>query len=125
MTVALALPLTNTLLAISLSNNWLSTTIMILHLQQFLLQAVHPSSSPLLQLPHMNAERIKLAESMKVKDVTQFGRLGAGEVEKIMRDSDEEEKKAAFGVAKNWPIVRFVDTKFQGQSSRHPDSALA
>ena len=90
---------------------------MILHLQQFILQGVHPTSSPLMQLPHINAERIKLARSMGVTDVTQFGKLGAGQVEKIMIDADEQEKKAAFGVAKNWPIVRFVESKFEGQSS--------
>ena len=63
----------------------------------------------------MNEERIKLAKSAQVEDVPQFGRLGAAQVEKIMLDAGDEEKKAAFGVAKNWPIVRFVDTKFQGQ----------
>lgn len=61
----------------------------------------------------MNDERIKLANDAEVDDVPKFGRLRAAQVEKIMLDAGDEEKKAAFGVAKNWPVIRFVDTKFQ------------
>lgn len=68
----------------------------------------------------MNDERIKLANDAEVDDVPKFGRLRAAQVEKIMLDAGDEEKKAAFGVAKNWPVIRFVDTKFQGQLTMSP-----
>lgn len=113
-TVSIALPLTTGLTSVALAYNWLSTTITILHLQQFLLQAVHPASSPLLQLPHVGPDVVDAATKLGVESVTDFGRLGAGEVEKIMQGTREDEMRAAYEVAKHWPVVEIVSAKFQG-----------
>lgn len=119
-TVALALPLTTGLTSISLARNWLSTTILILHAQQFLLQAVHPSSSALLQLPHMTKESVAAAAAAGITEVRHFGELPADAVGKIMQNVSDAERHAAVQVAKNWPVIEFVDAKFQGTLSLPP-----
>ncbi|KAL8278314.1 hypothetical protein RQP46_009206 [Phenoliferia psychrophenolica] len=112
-TISLALPLTTGLSSVALAYNWLSTTITILHLQQFLLQAVHPASSPLLQLPYVGPDVVEAAAKAGVASVADFGKLGAGDVEKIMRGAKDDEKRAAYEVAKHWPVVEIVSAKFQ------------
>lgn len=115
-TAAIALPLCSGLASIALAHNWLSTYIAIVHLQQFLLQAVHPTSSQLLQLPHINPELVARAEQQKgAKTVKEFGALPANEVEKILEGMRESEKRDVYEVAKHWPIVQFVDAKFEGE----------
>ncbi|GAA6041993.1 hypothetical protein JCM8097_009135 [Rhodosporidiobolus ruineniae] len=113
LTASIALPLCNGLASIALAHNWLSTYIAIMHLQQFLLQAVHPSSSQLLQLPHINPEIAQAAKKQGIESVTQFGKLGADEVEKLCAGYSDAEKKDVYEVAKHWPVVQFVDAKFQ------------
>ncbi|GAA5823402.1 hypothetical protein JCM11251_000623 [Rhodosporidiobolus azoricus] len=112
LTASIALPLCSGLASIALAHNWLSTYISIMHLQQFLLQAVHPSSSPLLQLPHFTPELAGEAQKLGVETVTQFGKLGASEVEKLLAGAPEAGKKDVFEVAKHWPVVQFKDAKF-------------
>lgn len=114
-TIVLALPLVTGLSSIALAYNWLSTFISILHLQQFILQAVHPSSSPLLQLPHVNSEVVKAAQRFGVQTINQLGKLGAGDVEKLLTSFSEHDQRETFEVAKNWPVTQFVDAKFQGK----------
>lgn len=116
-TASIALPLCAGLASIALAHNWLSIYISIMHLQQFLLQAVHPSSSPLLQLPHLTAEVIAEAKKNGVESVTQFGKLGSTDVDKLLSGVPASEKKDVVEVAKHWPVVQFVDARFQGPSS--------
>ncbi|SDA03416.1 BZ3500_MvSof-1268-A1-R1_Chr7-1g09425 [Microbotryum saponariae] len=111
--VTLALPLCNGLSSIVLAHNWLSTYIAVQHLQQFLLQAVHPSSSPLLQLPNLTPEIAQEANKVGAHTITDFGRLNAGQVEKLLPGFPEQHKKEIFEVAKHWPVVSFVDAKFK------------
>lgn len=100
----------------ALSHNWLSSLISIIHLQQFLLQAVHPTSSPLLQLPHITEDVVKAARAIGVENITQFGKLEAGQVEKVMVGWSEKQKRDVFEVAKNWPVTSVIDAKFKGES---------
>ena len=119
LTASIALPLCSGLSSISLAHNWLSTYIAIVHLQQFLLQAVHPSSPQLLQLPHITPElAVQIEEKTSVSTVKQFGELKAGEVDKVLDGFPESEKRDAYEVAKHWPIIQFVDAKFQGAPGR-------
>ncbi|GAA5860434.1 hypothetical protein JCM8547_000303 [Rhodosporidiobolus lusitaniae] len=113
LTASIALPLCGGLASIALAHNWLSTYISIMHLQQFLLQAVHPSSSPLLQLPHVTPEIVQLAQKQGVETVTQFGKLSSGQVDKLLDSVPQSEKKDVYEVAKHWPVVQFQDAKFQ------------
>lgn len=113
-TISLSLPLTTALSSITLAYNWLSTTIAILHLQQFLVQGVHPSSSPLMQLPHFSSDLVKRANAAGVSTVPQFGKLEAGVVEQILDGAPEGEKRATFEVAKNWPVLDFIGTTTAG-----------
>lgn len=115
--VTIALPLCTGLTSMALSHNWLSSLISIIHLQQFLLQAIHPGSSPLLQLPHINDEVVKAARAIGVENITQFGKLEAGQVEKLMVGWSEKQKRDVFEVAKNWPVTSVIDAKFKGQLS--------
>ena len=115
-TVSLAIPLTSSLTSITLAHNWLSTTILIIHLQQFIIQAVHPSSSPLYQLPFMNEDTISAAAKLGIKDISQFGKMKSGEESKVIVDLDTTEKKECFEVAKNWPVIKVVNAKFEGLS---------
>ncbi|GAA5944433.1 protein-transporting protein SEC63, partial [Sporobolomyces koalae] len=112
-TASIALPLCSGLASIALAHNWLSTYISIMHLQQFLLQAVHPSSSQLLQLPHVSPELVAQAQAQGVATVKEFGRLANEEVHKLMDGYSEGDKKEVVEVAKHWPVVDFVDAKFQ------------
>ncbi|ORY53393.1 Sec63 Brl domain-domain-containing protein [Leucosporidium creatinivorum] len=112
-TVTIALPLCAGLTSIALSHNWLSSLISILHLQQFLLQAVHSSSSPLLQLPHVTDDIVKAARAIGVENITQFGKLEAGQVEKLLVGWPEKKKRDVFEVAKNWPVTSVIDAKFK------------
>lgn len=115
-TVSIALPLCNGLISIALSHNWLSTLIAIMHLQQFLLQALHPSSSPLLQLPHISEEIVaRTKKELEVENIKQFGALGAGSVEKLLSGFPERKKRDVFEVAKNWPVCEIVDASFKGE----------
>lgn len=116
-TITLALPLCQGLTSIVLSHNWLSGLISVLHLQQFLLQAVHPSLSPLLQLPHISNSVVDAAGALGVENVTEFGKLGPGQVEKLLPGLSDSKRKDVFEVAKHWPVTSFVDAKFQGASS--------
>ncbi|GAA5910707.1 hypothetical protein JCM5296_006819 [Sporobolomyces johnsonii] len=113
LTASIALPLCSGLASIALAHNWLSTYISIVHLQQFLLQAVHPSSSPLLQLPHLTPEIIADAQKRGIENVAQFGKLGAGEVDELLDGYSDADKRDVYEVAKHWPVVQFVDAKFQ------------
>ncbi|GAA5970637.1 hypothetical protein JCM11641_007380 [Rhodosporidiobolus odoratus] len=113
LTASIALPLCAGLASIALAHNWLSTYISIMHLQQFLLQAVHPSSSPLLQLPHFSPELAAEAKRRGIETVTQFGKLDAGESAGLLVNAPEGEKKDVLEVAKHWPVVQLVDAKFQ------------
>lgn len=78
---------------------------------------MHPSSSPLLQLPHVTDEIVKAARAIGVENVTQFGKLEAGQVEKLLVGWPERRKRDVFEVAKNWPITSIIDTKFKGESA--------
>ncbi|GJN89668.1 hypothetical protein Rhopal_002655-T1 [Rhodotorula paludigena] len=113
LTASLALPLCAGLASIALAHNWLSTYIAILHLQQFLLQAVHPSTSQLLQLPHVEPALAAEAQRKGVTSIKQLVRLGEAEAGKLLDGMPEAEKRDALEVAKNWPVVEFVDAKFQ------------
>ncbi|BGP47243.1 secretory subunit [Rhodotorula kratochvilovae] len=113
LTASIALPLCSGLASIALAHNWLSTYISILHLQQFLLQAVHPSSSQLLQLPHITPELAARAQKLGVETVQQFGELKPAEVEKILAGLPDAGRKDAYEVARSWPVVDFVGAKFE------------
>ncbi|GAA5854067.1 hypothetical protein JCM9279_004370 [Rhodotorula babjevae] len=113
LTASIALPLCSGLASIALAHNWLSTYISILHLQQFLLQAVHPSSSPLLQLPHVTPELAAAAKKQGVETVQQFGELDRAQVDKILNGLPEGDKKDAHDVARSWPVVDVVGAKFE------------
>ncbi|KAI5480393.1 translocation protein SEC63 [Pseudohyphozyma bogoriensis] len=112
-TVTIALTLTTGLSSIALASNWLSTFISILHLQQFLLQAVDPTSSPLLQLPHVEDDVVQAAQAAGVETVEQFGKLDQAQVEKLMGSRSGRETKEAHEVSKHWPVVKFASAKFQ------------
>lgn len=114
-TITIALPICIGLGSIALAHNWLSTYISVLHLQQFILQAVHPTSSPLLQLPHLTTEIVQAAQKIGVQTIAQFGKLNAGEVERLMVGLPESEKKEVFEVAKHWPVTQFVSAQFKGK----------
>ncbi|GAA6063020.1 hypothetical protein JCM10212_001799 [Sporobolomyces blumeae] len=113
LTTTIALPLCSGLVSIALSHNWLSTYISIVHLQQFLLQAVHPTSSQLLQLPHVTQQIVADAQARGVDTVKDFGRLPFEQVDEMMNGFAEGEKRDAIEVAQHWPVVDFVDAKFQ------------
>ncbi|GAA5823179.1 hypothetical protein JCM5353_005806, partial [Sporobolomyces roseus] len=113
LTASIALPLCSGLASIALAHNWLSTYISIVHLQQFLLQAVHPTSSQLLQLPHVSPELVAQAQKQGVATVKEFGRLPVGDVGKLLDGYSEGDKREVVEIAKHWPVVDFVDAKFQ------------
>ncbi|GAA6014793.1 hypothetical protein JCM10207_002182 [Rhodosporidiobolus poonsookiae] len=113
LTATIALPLCAGLASIALAHNWLSVYISIVHLQQFILQAVHPSSSQLLQLPHLSPDLVVEAQKQGVETVKQFGELSVAEVDKLLSGMPNAEKQDVVEVAKHWPVVEFVDAKFQ------------
>lgn len=112
-TVVIAITLTTGLFSIALARSWLSIFISIIHLQQFILQAVHPSSSPLLQLPNITPEVVLNAKKIGVENIPQFVKLSDDDLGKLMLDFDGAEKKEAVEVAKNWPLMEFESAKFQ------------
>lgn len=119
----MALGLCSGLGSIALAHNWLSTYISILHLQQFLLQAVHPTSSQLLQLPHVSPELVARANERTrggagggaLTTIKDFATLPVADVDALLDGYSDVDKKEVVQVAKHWPVVDFVDAKFQGK----------
>lgn len=126
-TVTLALPLAGGMSSFALAHNWLACSIGILRLQQFIIQAVHPSSSPLLQLPHVNDEIVQAARQQGVYTVQQFGRLTAAQADKLLPGVRDDEKKEIVEVAKHWPVTDFIGANFQvvGEKTVTPGSIVS
>lgn len=126
-TVTLALPLAGGMTSFALAHNWLACFIGITRLQQFIIQAVHPSSSPLLQLPHVNDEIVLAARHKGVFTVQQFGRLSPAETDQLLPGVRDDEKKELIEVAQNWPITDFIGAKFQvvGEKTVTPGSIVS
>jgi translocation protein SEC63 len=92
-----------------------------MHLQQFLLQAVHPTSSQLLQLPHVSPEIVAKAHQQGIETIKDFARLPSERVDSLLNGFiGGTEMNDVVEVAKHWPVVDFVDAKFQGQQPIFP-----
>ncbi|CDZ98614.1 Molecular chaperone (DnaJ superfamily) [Phaffia rhodozyma] len=135
-------PLLASLLNISLSHHWFSTSLQIMHLQAYLAQATLPTLPNLLQLPHITFEQAQALES-KVRSFRSV--VGAGNGDRWVRAFNriEKEKKKALldevkvtdneternemdSVAKSWPKLEIVSAKFKviGEKNIAPSSIV-
>ena len=123
-TLLLALPpLLSSILNVSLAHSWLSTSLTIMKLHGYLLQATLPSLPKLLQLPHLTFAQAKAAED-KLRSLR-----GPGGIETWNRLSNEQRKVVLAGalndeqlretaeIARTWPKLEVLGAKFKGQSS--------
>ena len=96
------------LLNISLSHNWMDTTLRIVRLQACLVQALPDSSSPLAQLPGITPDRAVELEMSK-------GCEGRRWLEKWAKkgDAGSAETKMA---TNSWPRLEITDAEFKGKS---------
>lgn len=98
------------MLNISLSHNWLKTSLAIVKLQAALVQALPPTASPLVQLPGVSHQEALELEYAK-------GAEGRKWVEKaVKKDLLAAEAKA---VAQYWPRLEIADAEFSGRSSQY------
>lgn len=106
-----ALHLSYALASVAIAHNWLSPYLAILRLEQFLVQAIHPSMSPLRQLlPANAATKAHEAGLRSIRDVAAQPSVEAlAELTKVPR----EELKTAFSLARNWPLLDLVTARFQ------------
>lgn len=98
---------------ISLSFNWLSTYLTAAALQQHLIQAVHPSLSPLLALPHISVSQADLLAKAGITSIPSFVKHDAEKRKQILQDLAPKELENTVKIAENWPTLEVVDAKFQ------------
>lgn len=101
--------------SIVLSYNWLATYLVLCTLHQSLLQAVHPSLPPLLQLPHISVPEAEAVAAGGVRKVEDFVGLQESERKRLFpglgEGGNEEE---ALQVARKWPKLDLVSATFKG-----------
>ncbi|CAH7684565.1 Sec63 Brl domain-domain-containing protein [Phakopsora pachyrhizi] len=108
--------LTSGMQSITLGYSWLSTFLVIISLQQSLVQAIHPSLSPLLQLPHIPLKVAdRLAKEHQIVSPEQFAALTEKEQENLVPDlkGNDQLKKHVLAVAKHWPKLEIVSSEFK------------
>lgn len=103
---------------ICLSHNWLGAYLTAISLQQHIVQAFHPSLSPLLQLPGVSvtdAEKLAKAGLTNPTTFVKCGDEAQQERKAILQDNGEKAYTHAVKIAENWPTLEVVDAKFKGQ----------
>lgn len=120
-------PLLTSLLNVSLSHNWLSTSLTIMKLHALLIQATLPTLPKLLQLPHFTYAQAKAAEE-KLRSLKGAGGIEAwNRISKAKRDEilntvggvwTENESEETLEVARSWPKLEVLSAKFKGELVR-------
>lgn len=103
-------PILNALSNISLSHNWLNTSLLVAKLQPCLVQALPADVSPLAQLPGITPE---LADEYEITK----GAEGKKWLERWAKSDSAKEMRDAKIVAESWPRLEVVDAEFRGEST--------
>jgi len=98
---------------ISLSFNWLSTYLTAATLQQHLVQAVHPSLSPLLALPNISVAQADSLAKAGITNIPSFVKHDAEKRKQILQDLAPKELQNTVKIAEDWPTLEVIDAKFQ------------
>ncbi|OCF32886.1 translocation protein SEC63 [Kwoniella heveanensis BCC8398] len=97
--------LLNALLNISLSHNWLNTTLLCIRLQPALVQALPADVSPLAQFPDITPEK---GTEMQIVNKADGVRWLEKWIKADIKDVDEAQE-----IAKYWPRLEIVDAEFR------------
>ncbi|OCF45263.1 translocation protein SEC63 [Kwoniella heveanensis CBS 569] len=97
--------LLNALLNISLSHNWLNTTLLCIRLQPALVQALPADVSPLAQFPDVTPEK---GTEMQIVNKADGVRWLEKWIKADIKDVDEAQE-----IAKYWPRLEIVDAEFR------------
>ncbi|KAK6907520.1 hypothetical protein I203_101515 [Kwoniella mangroviensis CBS 8507] len=99
-------PLLSALLNISLSHNWLTTSLLCIKLQPALVQALPIDVSPLAQLPGVTPEK---GTELQIINKAE----GVRWLEKWMKTEKKDVSPETLDVAKYWPRLEVVDAVFK------------
>lgn len=106
---------------IVLSNNWLTTYLNTLELQQAIVQGMHPTMSNILQLPHLQPST--LSSHTTIRDIA-----AADEVQlvKLLPDATPAQRQQVQEVAANWPTLELLSADFKviGERAITPGSIV-
>ncbi|PLW15183.1 hypothetical protein PCANC_12847 [Puccinia coronata f. sp. avenae] len=121
--------LTNGMQSITLGYKWLSTFLLIVKLKQHLVQAMHPSASPLVQLPYVTAGTAdKLSKKDGVVAPEQYAALSDQEKDSLFPELEgrDDIKSQIQCVSEHWPQLEFVSSEFKvvGEKSVTPDCVI-
>ncbi|MBW0462774.1 hypothetical protein O181_002489 [Austropuccinia psidii MF-1] len=108
--------LTNAMRSIVLGYNWLSTYLVIITLQQHLVQALHPSFAPLLQLPYISVKTAeKLTKEGSITSPEQFYTLSEREKDELFPDlkNNPQMKKYVQSISEHWPKLEIISSEFK------------
>jgi translocation protein SEC63 len=112
--VAKACHLVLGMLQIALARQWLQTANHCISLVQMLVQACPENPSPLLQLPHIDAQIAKHARGRKtpIRSVRQLLEMSEEDRRSLLRTLSDDEYKNLVAVAKTFPEIYIDSVKF-------------
>lgn len=95
---------------VTLSQNWIQTTIMAIDLSQMIIQAVPYKASPLLQLPNMSSEIIRGIRGRKsgLKNVFELMKLEDKERRALLSKLSDLEYKETIQAGLQFPVLKLV-----------------
>lgn len=95
---------------VTLSQNWIQTTIMAIDLSQMIVQAVPYKASPLLQLPNLTSEIIRRIRGQKsgLKNVLELMKLEDKERRALLTQLSDSEYKETIQVGLQFPVLRLI-----------------
>ncbi|KAI8894161.1 Sec63 Brl domain-containing protein [Globomyces pollinis-pini] len=126
--VEIAVRLCAGLIQISVSRNWLRATLQTLNFSQYLVQALLPGQSSLLQLPFVTAAMVKEWEvdGVSIDTLPKFIELGERERGVLLENLDKEKAKIVQTVADKYPLVKISKAEYSvyGEPAIVPSSLV-
>ena len=100
---------------IALSHSWLGAYLTASSLQQDLVQAVHPTLSPILQLPDISVMQAQALNAAGASAIPEFTKLDDKIRREALSDLSSAEYEHTLRMAQSFPILQVLDAKFVGK----------
>ncbi|KAH9270693.1 hypothetical protein BASA83_007053 [Batrachochytrium salamandrivorans] len=106
--------LTSGMLQIGIARHWLSTTSDIIELSQMIVQAQYQHQSPLMQIPLLTQDSLKLFRTGKrnVDSISKFVNLKRDEQRWLLNELDNSQFQTVLAVAERIPAVKIVKAEY-------------
>ncbi|ORX76501.1 DnaJ-domain-containing protein [Basidiobolus meristosporus CBS 931.73] len=101
------------MLQISTAHSWLETSLRCMELSQMLVQALHITKPPILQLPYIDEETARAFARKKVRSVKHFVEFPNDERKLVLRDISNEKYENLMNVAMDYPSVQVPKAYFK------------